>query len=159
MNTIIPLHIQKILNKRSSEVSPEHSKSNCFWATKYFFESSALPPQHLSGNEILQFVAKNFIQVQKPQENDIFIIWSSNNPSLSPDRIDTHYLSTYPDGFPFGLIVEHSGVFLKGDKIFHKASPKENDLFEIVTQDLSFLPYKNLLWVRVTFHRKKSYSV
>src|SRR5690606_16734004 len=112
----LPFHISKILDKKSAEVIPE-TKSNCFWTTKYFFEPNAFPPQKLNGNEILKFVADNFNQVQQPQENDAFVIWSSRNPTLSPDKIDVQHLSTFPEGFPFGLIVEHSGVFLNDGKV------------------------------------------
>ncbi len=109
----------------------------------------------MNGIEILKFVAENFVQVEEPQEYDVFVIWSSSNTSLSPDKIDIQYLSSYPEGFPFGLVVEHSGVFLNNGMVFQKASPNDNDIFEVITKDDAFSNYQNLSWVRFTYHRRK----
>lgn len=151
----LPSHILKILDKKSADIVPE-TKSNCFWATKYFFEPYSFPPQKLNGNEILKFVAENFIQVHEPQQNDVFVIWSSSDSSLSPGIVDVHYLSTFPEGFPFGLIVEHSGVFLNDEKVFQKASPKDEGPFEVLDKDLAFSSYLKMPWVRFTYHRRKN---
>lgn len=124
----IPNHIQKIIGKASSEISPD-SQSNCFWATKYFFEPNSLPPQKLNGNEILKFIADNFTQVESPKTYDVFIIWNSSDVQISPQKINVHHLATFPAGFPFGLIIEHSGVYLENNDVFQKASPKEADKF------------------------------
>mgnify|MGYP000853928850 CR=1 FL=1 len=148
----LPIHILEILNKKSNEIV-EGSKSNCFWATQYFFDPSVFPPKLLNGNEILKFISEKCIQVEEPNSSDIFIIWSSSETRLSPDKIDVHYLSTIPEGFPFGLIIEHSGVFLKNEQIFQKASPKEDDKFEIIDKGLAFACYDHLPWIRKTFHR------
>ncbi len=150
----LPSHILKILGKKSDEVVPD-TKSNCFWATKYFFEPNSLPPTKLNGIEILKFVAENFVQIEEPQENDVFVIWSSSDTSLSPDKVDIQYLSTYPEGFPFGLVVEHSGIFLSDRMVFQKASPKDEDAFEVISQGQAFSSYQKLSWFRITYHRKK----
>lgn len=150
----IPPHITKILDKKSTDIF-QGSKSNCFWATKYFFEPTSFPPQSMNGNEILMFMVNNFTQVDKPEEHDVFIIWGSSDPKLSPNKIDIQYLSTYPEGFPFGLVVEHSGVYVEGGKVFQKASPNEKDQFQVISKDLAFAPYEKLSWVRQTYHRKK----
>lgn len=151
----LPSHILNILNKKTAEVVP-NTKSNCFWATKYFFEPNFFPPQKLNGNEILKFVAESFIQVQEPQRNDVFVIWSSSDPSISPDKVDVHHLSTFPKGFPFGLVVEHSGVFLDDEEVFQKASPKDDDPFELLDKNSAFSSYQKMPWVRFTYHRRKS---
>jgi hypothetical protein len=145
------------LDKKSVEVVPD-TKSNCFWATKYFFEPNSLPPTKMNGIEILNFVAENFTQIEEPEKHDMFIIWSSSDTSLSPDKLNIHFLSTYPEGFPFGLVVEHSGVFLNDGLVFQKASPKDEDAFEVTTKASAFSDYQKLSWVRFTFHRRKSSS-
>lgn len=150
----LPYHVLKILDKKSAEVVP-NTKSNCFWATKYFFEPNSLPPTRMNGIEILKFVAENFIQIEEPQDNDVFVIWSSSDVSLSPDKLDIQYLSTYPEGFPFGLVVEHSGVFINDEMVFQKASPKDEDAFEVIPKDHAFSSYQKLSWVRFTYHRRK----
>jgi hypothetical protein len=147
-------HIQNIIGKSTNEIS-DGSQSNCFWATKYFFEPHSLPPQKLNGNEILKFIAEHFTQVEKPTTHDVFIIWNSSDVQLSPQKIDVHHLATFPKGFPFGLIIEHSGVYLENSNVFQKASPKQTDKFEVIKTDLAFLPYENLSWRQITYHRKK----
>lgn len=150
----IPVHIQQILNKKSTEVA-QGEKANCFWATQYFFEPQLFPPTNLNGNEILKFIAESFSQLDSPNTNDVFVIWSSSDTNLSPDKIDVHYLATYPEGFPFGLVVEHSGIILDNGQVFQKASPSEDDRFEIIELSKAFAPYEKLPWVRTTYHKKK----
>ena len=151
----VPKHIKKIIGKSSSEIS-EGSQSNCFWAIKYFFEPNSLPPQKLNGNEILKYIADNFTQVESPKTHDVFIIWNSRDSQLSPQKIDVHHLATFPQGFPFGLIIEHSGVYLENSEIFQKASPQDIDKFEILKTEQAFLPYENLYWKQITYHRLKN---
>lgn len=151
---VLPSHIQKILGKTSQEVF-DGTKSNCFWATNYFFDIKAFPPTQLSGIDILRFVSDNFTQVEIPQVGDVFVIWSSSDLQSSPDNVDVHFLSNYPKGFPFGLVVEHSGIILEEEKVFQKASPNEGDIFEIVEIKKAFAPYEKMGWHRKTFHRIK----
>ena len=150
----VPSHIQNIIGKTSNEIS-NGAQSNCFWATKYFFEPHSLPPQKLNGNEILKFIADNFTQVGNPTTYDVFIIWNSSDVQLSPQKIDVHYLATFPQGFPLGLIIEHSGVYLENSDVFQKASSKEIDKFQILKKEQVFLPYANLSWKKITYHRRK----
>lgn len=101
-------------------------------------------------------MADNFYQIDKPDPYDVFIIWNSSNSKLSPKKIDVHCLSTIPPGFPFGLIIEHSGVFLENNTVFQKASPHEIDKFEIIKTEQAFSPYEKLPWKQITYHRKKN---
>lgn len=81
------------------------------------------------------------------------VIWSSCDPSVSPDKVDVRYLATFPEGFPFGLVVEHSRVFLDDQKVFQKSSPKDDDPFEVLGKDLAFSSYLKSPWIRFTYHR------
>lgn len=151
----IPDHIQKIIGQNSQQICG-NSKSNCFWATMYFYIPDLFPPKMINGNEVLNFLDLHFMQVENPQDHDVFVIWNSSNIDISPKEIDIHFLASYPQGFPFGLIIEHSGVILENNIIFQKASPKEFDNFEIINWDLAYSPYEILPWKKVTYHRKKT---
>ena len=74
----------------------------------------------------------------------------------SPDKIDIIELSKKLTGYPFGLVMEHSGVFINKETVFQKASPKEQDVFETSKYESVVTLYKSQFpWTRVTFHRYK----
>lgn len=149
----LPLHIQQIIGKSSEQIKA-NTLSNCFWASQYYFDPKAYPPKKLTGNDLLQFIANEFTQVDDHKDHDIFIVWSSTDITVSPNKINVHYLSTYPEGFPFGLVVEHSGILLPGQKVFQKASPKPEDLFELIDFRTALAPYESFSWKRITYHRR-----
>ena len=129
----------------------KHTKCWCFSLIDcrsdrkaFFYKPNSFPPKLMSGNEILKFIADDFTQVENPEPNDVFVIWNSSDVKLSPDKLDTHFLATIPTGFPFGLIVEHSGILLADGLVFQKASPKEIDKFETVQPETAFAPYEKL---------------
>ena len=153
-NFELPAHILAIQGKTANDVF-QGSVANCFWATSYFYAPQLFPPKKLTGNEILKFLAEEFIQVEQPKKYDIFVIWSRSDPFISPDKVNVHFLSTYPQGFPFGLVVEHSGVLLDDDNVFQKASPKADDPFEVIGKDSAFSTYLKMPWVCFTYHRRK----
>ena len=127
--------------------------ANCFWATKFYFDEKCFPPKKLSGNEILQFIAMHFQQVDVLQDNDVVIIWSSSDESISPPKVEVAALAKYPPGFPFALVIEHTCVYLNDSHIFQKASPKNEYMFEVVSPEKMIFPYEKLSWIRKTYHR------
>lgn len=145
---------KSLVNLRASEIKDE-LKVNCFAACVSYFQSE-LVERCLSADEMLNWLNKDTEQVLLPQKNCIFVIWSSSDVIKSPDKVEIHEIYQRQSGYPFGLIMEHAGVFLDEIQVFQKASPLDKDAFEItdyLTVADSYL--SKTAWTRITFHRHK----
>ena len=145
---------KNILNLKASEVK-QGLKVNCFAVTTSYFQDELIE-KCLTAEEMLNWLVENTEQIANPEINDVFVIWSTSKMEDSPDKIDIIELSKKLTGYPFGLVMEHSGVFINKETVFQKASPKEQDVFETSKYESVVNLYKSQFsWTRVTFHRYK----
>ncbi len=109
--------ISSVIGKVADEVSLG-VRSNCFNAVQNCFREK-IELTHEGPGEMLTWLSEFCEQVpDKGSAAAIFVVWSSDDPAISPDKIDIQYLATLPPGFPFGLRIEHAGVFLEDDQVF-----------------------------------------
>jgi hypothetical protein len=146
--------VSELLGKKASDLSPSF-KINCFNTVIAYFNNS-IEDGKTSAQEMLDWLKDNTIQVDNIEEETIIVVWSSSNSLLSPDRIEVSKLDQGHPHYPFGLIMEHAAVFVDKEQLFQKASPKDEDPFELINHsEMITQSYSDLAWVRFTYHKKR----
>lgn len=140
------------LNKNLIEID----RANCFNAVELYQQDSDV--QKFTGpQEFVEYIAKKFKQVSLEEEfniGDISIIWSRNSFQLAPGQIDINALAGKCDGYPFGLIIEHSFVHLQKNQIFHKPDPKSSSEYQATSIEEAISPYEALKGFELTRYRR-----
>lgn len=147
LNTLI-LKLNKNLN--------EQDRANCFNAVELYWQDSKL--QKFTGpQDFVEYVAKNFKQISledSPSYGDISIVWSRNSLQLPVGKIDLKALAEKHNGYPFGLIIEHSFVHIEKGQIFHKPDPKSSSVYQTSSFSDAINPYESLKGFELTRHRR-----
>lgn len=123
---------------------------NCFSVSEFYFRDS--PLQKLSADEMLNFVAENFRQVSKGGPRTLALIWSRSSFEIPVGGIEVQKLSNRSEGFPFGLVLEHSFVQIDDENVIQKADPSLISKIEIIPAVKAMGPYVNLQGFEVTWH-------
>lgn len=143
--------ISKVLNKKASELNPDY-KINCFTTVVSYFENNLIN-SCMTAEEMLKWLQENTIQIEQVEPGAVVVIWSSSDVTLSPPKVSVAHLLKSAAGYPFGLVMEHAAVFVSESEVLQKASPKDQDPFEIMDyQKMLDNDYGHLSWVRTTFH-------
>lgn len=148
----------------TSPLAPERLKSiigrtfdqkvNCFCISEFFYRDTQF--RHTSADQMLDFVAKYFQQVQEDSPNIIILVWSRSSLQSTVGKIQVQELAKRPPGFPFGLVLEHSFVRLNKTTVFQKADPKLSSKIELVSFEEAIKPYSSLNGFEITRHAPKS---
>lgn len=149
--------IYSLINASSKFLkSAVSNRANCFNAVKFYYadtdELAFLGPE-----EFVLYLNNEFEQVPlstKPETGDVTVIWSRSNESLPLGQIQVLKLDKGADGYPFGLIIEHSLVRIDEESIFQKRDPSKSGPYEIIPYEEALEPYKNLKGHELTLHRK-----
>jgi hypothetical protein len=104
---------------------------------------------------MLDFVAKNFIQVKDENFFTLTLIWSRTSSMLPMGEIRIDELVKRLPGFPYGLILEHSFVQIDRDKVFQKPDPKPTSKIEIIPLAKAIEPYIGIKGFELTHHIPK----
>jgi hypothetical protein len=143
----------ELLGKKASDLDPSF-KINCFNTVIAYFNNS-IKDGKTSAQEMLDWLKDNTIQVDNIEAETIIVVWSSSNSLISPDRIEISKLDQSHPQYPFGLVMEHAAVFVDREQLFQKASPKDEDPFELIRYSKMIGEnYFHLSWIRVTYHKK-----
>ena len=125
-------------------------KVNCFCISELFFLDTAL--RNLTVDEMLNFVAENFTQIEREGGPVLTLIWSRSSFDLPIGKIRINELAKRPSGFPFGLILEHSFVQIDNEKVIQKADPRMTSKVEIIPLSKAIEPYTRLKGFEITRH-------
>ncbi len=143
--------VQETVGKKATEIDSSY-RINCFTTVISYFNDQ-LQNGKTTAQEMLDWLQANTTQVLVPSETSIVIFWSSSDVSVSPDLIDINILKRDSPGYPFGLVMEHAAVFISKEEVFQKASPKDEDGFEVVHYSKILSAYCNRFpWLRITIH-------
>lgn len=123
---------------------------NCFCVAKNFFVEGDW--KSLSADEMLNFTHLAFQQVYMPQFPCLKLIWSRTNNILPPGGIEIDELVKRKDGFPFGLILEHSFVQLDQKFVYQKPDPLLTSSIEVISIDEAITPYQGKMGFEITRH-------
>lgn len=123
---------------------------NCFCISEFFFRDTAL--RSLTADEMLNFVAENFLQIEDEDSNALILVWSRSSLELPIGKIRINELAKRSAGFPFGLILEHSFVQIDDEFVFHKADPTMTSKVEIIQLSKAVEPYTRLKGFEMTRH-------
>lgn len=144
--------VEAVLNKKASDINPSY-KLNCFSTSVSYFRNEIINGC-MTAEEMLKWLQDNTYQVEKPEAFSIAVVWFSSDVSKSPNAVRVNELLKTNSGYPFGLIMEHAAIFINDFDVFQKASPKDEDPFEIVNfQAISDRNYGHQEWVRFSYHR------
>jgi hypothetical protein len=134
----------------------EQDRANCFNAVELYWQDSK--QQRFTGpQEFVEYVAKNFKQIsleESPSCGDVSIIWSRSDFRLPLGKIDLNAIAGKREGYPFGLIIEHSLVHIEKNQVFHKPDPKSSSIYETTTLVGAINPYEALIGFELTRHRR-----
>ena len=125
-------------------------KVNCFCISEFFFRDTTL--RNVTADEMLNFVAENFQQVDHVESQALTLIWSRSSLELPVGTIRMSDLAKRTAGFPFGLILEHSFIQINADTVFQKADPTIASKVEITLLSEAVAPYAQLKGFELTRH-------
>lgn len=117
-------------------------KVNCFCISEFYFRDTEL--RNLTADEMLDFVAGNFRQIDNEEPHVLTLIWSRSSLELPIGNIRISELAKRSESFPFGLILEHSFVQIDGETVFQKADPTLASKVEIIPISKAVEPYSRL---------------
>lgn len=126
-------------------------KVNCFSISEFFYRDTVL--QHLTADEMLNFVTENFQQIENDVPLALTLIWSRTSSEVPIGEIRVNELAKRPSGFPFGLILEHSFVRINNQSVFQKADPTMISKVEIIPLSKAIEPYAKLSGFEMTHHK------
>jgi hypothetical protein len=130
------------------------NKINCFSTVIAYFNNE-IRDGSTSAQRMLEWLNEHTTQVNAIGKETIVVIWSSSNPVISPNEVLIAELARKETGYPFGLIMEHAAVFLSPQEVFQKASPKDEDRFEILEYKTMLRQHEmRLPWMRITLHMR-----
>jgi hypothetical protein len=98
----------------------EKSRANCFNAVQ-LFHSHSDEASFVGPEEFVAYLFKEFIQLPSHtvlKIGDVSVVWSRSSDFLPLGQIDVSHLYKRFEGYPFGLVIEHAFVILKGDSVF-----------------------------------------
>ena len=154
--------IKELLKKKTSLSNGlQESRANCFNAVQLYFEDSQLP-QFCGPEDYISYISRHFLQINLSQQNkidDVVIVWSRSSDKLPHGEIRVEDLKKEKQGYPFGLVIEHSYVVLGEGKVFQKLNPKPSGCYSILCEESALMPYKDLKGFERTLHRRKCNSV
>ena len=125
-------------------------KVNCFCISEFFFHHTEL--RNKTADEMLNFVATHFQQVDEALPNTMILIWSRSSHELPLGQIRIEDLAKRPPGFPFGLVLEHSFVQIENGMVFQKADPSLTSKVETIPLAKAIEPYAQLSGFEITRH-------
>jgi len=132
------------------------NRANCFNAIQLYWNDTA--DLHFVGpEEFLTYIKFHFtqIKVSLPQQaGDVAVIWSRSSDLLPVGSIRIEELQKERQGYPFGLIIEHSFVIIGNELVFQKRDPSLIGPYESVPGQIALKPYFNLNGFEVTRHRR-----
>lgn len=141
-----------ILNENLSSTE----RANCFNAVELFWSDSQLQ-RFVGPEEFISYISKKFIQISLSDDlmqGDVTIVWSRNSLQLPLGQIFVEELLKKREGYPFGLIIEHSFVSVDSKIIFEKTDPKPSTLYRIISKKEALAPYQSLNGYELTRHRR-----
>lgn len=131
-------------------------RANCFNAVQLFYgDSDQLT--FVGPEDFVSYIQNHFRQLseQETQEsNDVSIVWSRNSDILHVGQICVEYIRRERVGYPFGLIIEHSFVYLKDGVVFQKRDPTSLGPYETVSEESALSPYLLRNGLEITRHRR-----
>jgi hypothetical protein len=134
----------------------DHNRANCFNAVELYWQDSK--SQKCTGpQEFVEYVSRNFQQIDLGEpllRGDVSVVWSRSDFRLPLGKIELEALASKREGYPFGLIIEHSVVHLDEDRIFHKPDPQSSSAYQVTTLTQSLSPYSMLKGFELTRHRR-----
>ncbi len=143
--------IDNIFGKKASDINSSY-KINCFTTVVSYFNNE-IQNGCMTAQEMLNWLQCHTIQVDMATQDTVAVVWFTSDQALSPDIILISDLLIKTDGYPFGLIMEHAAVFITPLEVFQKASPEDDDTFEVISFDQLIQNYSQTSWVRFTYHK------
>ena len=147
LNNLI-LELNRNLNDRS--------RANCFNAVKIYWQDSKV--QKLTGpQEFVEYIATNFQQISLDDSlyrGDVCIVWSRSDFQLPIGQINLNALANKNEGYPFGLLIEHSFVYIEENQVFHKPDPKSSSLYQMASFVEVVNSYQMVKGFELTRHRR-----
>ena len=149
--------VLNLLGKKASEIHPAY-KINCFNTVVSYFKNQ-LDDGKISAQAMLDWLQAHTEQISESDRDieTIVVLWSSTDPSISPEIIQIADLKREAAGYPFGLVMEHAAIFVTPTDVFQKASPSDEHKFEIVEFSRMIIQdYSHTPWLKTTLHKMKS---
>lgn len=128
--------------------------SNCFSAVQRFFDKN-IRPSYVGPEEFVNYLNSNFIQINEPSDFDVTVVWSRSEDKLPVGEVRTENLTKDSSGYPFGLVIEHAFVNLKGGRVFQKRDRTAQASYEEIALKEALSPYQRRQGYELTHHRKR----
>lgn len=128
-------------------------KVNCFCISEFFYRPTQF--RQSTADEMLNFVAKNFRQVEENGPAILTLVWSRSSFELPIGEIHVQEIAKRLSGFPFGLVLEHSFVQMEDEMVFQKADPNTTSKIELISSTKALEPYLKTKGFELTRHLLK----
>ncbi len=132
-------------------------RANCFNAVQLYW-NDANHPIFLGPEAFVAYIESHFLQIDLHihlEVGDVSIVWSRNSDVLPVGQIQIVNLLNKPEGYPFGLVVEHSYICTNENQVFHKIDLTPEGPYEIVPENLALKPYTGVRGFEITRHRRR----